>query len=76
MYFFTSFSICSFLIGTDCPVLGIPINRRKYDSKYNYRDEATFGCDDGYVLKGSAKRECTKKGNWKCTETLCKGRQY
>ena len=29
MYFFTSFSICSFLIGTDCPVQGIPINGRK-----------------------------------------------
>ncbi|XP_067016857.1 complement factor B-like isoform X1 [Acropora muricata] len=57
---------------TDCPVLGIPINGRKYGSKYNYRDEVTFECDDGYVLKGSARRECTKNGNWSGTEALCK----
>ena len=71
----TSLSICSSLVGTDCPVLGIPINGRKYGSKYKYRDEVTFECDDGYVLKGSAKREFTKNDNWSGKETLCKGWQ-
>lgn len=57
---------------TDCPVLGTPINGRKYGRRYNYGDEVSFECNEGFVLKGSAIRKCTINGTWNGTEAICK----
>lgn len=61
------------LSDTDCPVLGTPINGRKYGSEYNKGDMVTFECKPGFILKGSALRKCLENGAWNGTEAICRG---
>lgn len=63
-------------VGTDCPILGTPVNGRKYGSKYNHGNIVTFDCNHGFVLKGSAVRRCMENGTWNGTEAICRGKKW
>lgn len=40
-----------------------------------YKDKATYGCHDTYVLDGPQEVECNKSGNWSA-QPSCKGMRY
>lgn len=50
------------------------MNGTKRGSQNTYPNEVIFSCDDGFNLRGSAKRECTADGTWNGVETICEGR--
>ena len=50
------------------------MNGTKRGSQHTYPNEVIFSCDDGFNLRGSAKRECTADGTWNGVETICEGR--
>ena len=62
-----------FFADTHCPVLGTPISGRKRGSGYDRGDIVKFQCKPGFVLKGSAIRECMENGIWNGTEAICRG---
>ena len=37
-----------------------------------FKDVVEFGCDEGYLLTGSAVRECLNTGDWDGTPPQCK----
>lgn len=41
----------------------------------SYKDKATYGCHDTYVLDGPEEVECNKFGNWSA-QPSCKGMKY
>lgn len=40
-----------------------------------YKDKATYGCHDTYVLDGPEEVECNKFGNWSA-QPSCKGMKH
>lgn len=41
----------------------------------SYKDKATYGCHDTYVLDGPEEVECNKFGNWSA-QPSCKGMKH
>lgn len=56
-----------------CGELPTPPNGNKIGTQITYGSTAIFTCDSGYMLVGSAVRECLSSGLWSGTETRCLG---
>lgn len=58
-----------------CGELPIPPNGNKIGTQITYGSTAIFTCDSGFMLVGSAVRECLSSGLWSGTETRCLGKE-
>lgn len=56
-----------------CGELPTPPNGNKIGTQITYGSTAIFTCDSGYMLVGSAVRECLSSGLWRGIETRCLG---
>lgn len=56
-----------------CGELPTPPNGNKIGTQITYGSTAIFTCDSGYMLVGSAVRECLSSGLWSGIETRCLG---
>lgn len=65
------FSFCHEVIS--CGELPTPPNGNKIGTQITYGSTAIFTCDSGYMLVGSAVRECLSSGLWRGIETRCLG---
>ncbi|KAG8524073.1 CUB and sushi domain-containing protein 3 [Galemys pyrenaicus] len=54
-----------------CGELPIPPNGNKIGTQTSYSSTAIFTCDSGFMLVGSAVRECLSSGLWSGSETRC-----
>ncbi len=54
-----------------CPVLASPTNGALSTPNLNYLTIATYSCDTGYVLTGSAARTCQATGVWSGVAPTC-----
>ncbi|XP_064386348.1 sushi, von Willebrand factor type A, EGF and pentraxin domain-containing protein 1-like [Halichondria panicea] len=54
-----------------CPVLTSPTNGALFTPNLNYLTIATYSCDTGYVLTGSAARRCQADGVWSGVAPTC-----
>ncbi|XP_063029445.1 CUB and sushi domain-containing protein 3 isoform X1 [Melospiza melodia melodia] len=54
-----------------CGELPTPPNGNKIGTQITYGSTAIFTCDSGYMLVGSAVRECLSSGLWRGIETRC-----
>ena len=62
----------SYLSYTACPVLDdIQNGHVNMSDGMNYRDIATYTCDDEYTLIGESTRQCGDKGTWIGTPPTC-----
>lgn len=76
-----SFSFkCSIVLYTlsslakDCGFIGTPRNGTKRGSQTTYPGIVIFSCDDGFIMRGSAERQCSANGSWSGVETNCEGK--
>lgn len=58
--------------GIQCPVLTAPDHGNMTGDSFTFKDTVEFGCDKGYLLTGSAVRECLNTGKWDGTPPVCK----
>ncbi|KAM8966399.1 CUB and sushi domain-containing protein 3 [Pelodytes ibericus] len=56
---------------TSCGELPVPPNGKKIGSQTTFGSTAILTCDTGYMLVGSAVRECLSSGLWSGSETRC-----
>ena len=49
------------------------MNGSSLGSKTTFPNTITFGCDEGFVLKGSNARTCLSNGTWSGEKTFCEG---
>uniref|UniRef100_A0A669CHK6 CUB and Sushi multiple domains 3 n=1 Tax=Oreochromis niloticus TaxID=8128 RepID=A0A669CHK6_ORENI len=56
-----------------CGELPSPANGKKIGTQTTFGATAIFTCDAGFMLVGSAVRECLSSGLWSGTETRCLG---
>ncbi len=54
-----------------CPVLPAPTNGGVSNPSLNYQGVATYSCDTGFVLAGSATRQCRATGQWSGVAPTC-----
>ena len=57
-----------------CPNLTAPDNGTLAESGYGLFDNATFSCDDGFLLNGSSVLQCQINRQWDGEEPLCIGK--
>ncbi|XP_068694975.1 sushi, von Willebrand factor type A, EGF and pentraxin domain-containing protein 1-like isoform X1 [Montipora foliosa] len=55
----------------DCGPLMAPKNGSLFGSKTTYPNKITLSCDEGFILVGSAVRQCQANKTWDGLETLC-----
>ena len=56
----------------DCGLLGHPqYGRVNTDSGTTYNSMATYSCNEGYYLNGSASRTCMANGEWSQSTSSC-----
>ncbi|XP_068699575.1 mannan-binding lectin serine protease 2-like [Montipora foliosa] len=58
--------------GIQCPVLTAPDHGNMTGDSFTFKDTVEFGCDQGYLLTGSAVRECQNTGKWDGSPPVCK----
>lgn len=58
--------------GIQCPVLTAPDHGNMTGDSFTFKDTVEFDCDKGYLLTGSAVRECLNTGKWDGTPPVCK----
>ena len=63
----------SFLTAKDCGTLAVPLNGSIDVRETTFPNEATFSCDEGFILNGSTVRRCQADATWSGTETSCQG---
>lgn len=71
LYICVLFLFCHKVIS--CGELPTPPNGNKIGTQITYGSTAIFTCDSGYMLVGSAVRECLSSGLWSGIETRCLG---
>lgn len=59
-----------------CGELPTPPNGNKIGTQTSYSSTAIFTCDAGFMLVGSAVRECLSSGLWSGSETRCLGKDF
>lgn len=58
--------------GLRCPALRAPEHGNMTGDSFTFKDVVEFGCDEGYLLTGSAVRECLNSGTWDGLDPECK----
>lgn len=58
--------------GLQCPILRAPQHGNMTGDSFTFKDVVQFGCDEGYLLTGSAVRECLSSGTWDGDVPECK----
>ncbi|KAJ7383495.1 hypothetical protein OS493_027659 [Desmophyllum pertusum] len=61
----------SFCEAKDCGTLAVPLNGSIDVRETTFPNEATFSCDEGFILNGSTVRRCQADATWSGTETSC-----
>ena len=62
------------LLAKDCGVLAIPMNGSLEGSLTTFPNKISFGCDEGFILRGSKVRRCLSNGKWSGNKTFCEGK--
>ena len=70
----SSHCICDILLssGIRCPALVAPEHGNMTGDSFTFKDVVEFGCKEGYLLTGSAVRECLNTGDWDGVASECK----
>lgn len=58
--------------GIRCPPLTAPDHGNMTGDDFTFKQTVAFACDEGYLLTGSAVRECKNTGDWDGTPPVCK----
>ena len=72
-------SLCTFLflfffnLANDCGPLSTPMNGTKTGNLTTYPNKVRFACDEGFILHGSAVRQCQPNKHWSGNKTFCEG---
>ncbi|XP_067016808.1 sushi, von Willebrand factor type A, EGF and pentraxin domain-containing protein 1-like isoform X2 [Acropora muricata] len=61
----------TFCEAVDCGPINAPTNGSVSGNKTVFPNSAQFGCDPGFILRGSNVRNCQANGTWDGIETLC-----
>lgn len=61
------------LTAKDCGNLTVPQNGSLSGRETIFPNEATFSCDEGFILNGSTVRRCQSDGTWSGIRTSCHG---
>ncbi|XP_015755011.1 PREDICTED: sushi, von Willebrand factor type A, EGF and pentraxin domain-containing protein 1-like isoform X2 [Acropora digitifera] len=61
----------TFCEAVDCGPINAPTNGSVTGNKTIFPNSAQFGCDSGFILRGSKVRNCQANGTWDGIETLC-----
>ena len=78
-FFFQGYSslVSAFLsTAKDCGTLDVPLNGSINEHETTFPNEATFSCDEGFLLNGSTVRRCQADGSWSGINTSCEGKIY
>ena len=62
-----------FFPAKDCGPLRTPVNGSAIGNLSTFPNKVLFQCDDGFILKRSATRQCQANGLWTGNETTCEG---
>lgn len=62
-----------FLTAKDCGTLAVPLDGSINGRETTFPNEATFNCDEGFILNGSTFRRCQSDGTWSGIHTSCHG---
>jgi len=66
---------CLFLfIAKDCGPLAVPLNGSLTGNETTFPNEASFSCDNGFILNGSRTRRCQADGSWSGIQATCQGK--
>jgi len=57
----------------DCGPLANPANGSSIGDLTVFPNKITFGCDEGFLLRGSNIRNCQANGTWSGNQTICEG---
>ena len=66
--------IVFYFSAVDCGPINAPTNGSVTGNKTIFPNSAQFGCDSGFILRGSKVRNCQANGSWDGIETLCNGK--
>ncbi|XP_020615812.1 CUB and sushi domain-containing protein 3-like isoform X2 [Orbicella faveolata] len=58
----------------DCGPLHAPANGSMLGDLTTYPHDVSFGCDGGFILRGSKVRSCTSEGTWNGTPAFCEAK--
>lgn len=62
------------LTAKDCGALAVPLNGSITIRETTFPNEASFSCDEGFLLNGSTVRRCQADGSWSGIATSCEGK--
>ena len=62
-----------FILAKDCGSLRAPANGSMVGDHTTYPHDVSFGCGEGFTLRGSKVRGCTSEGTWNGTPAFCEG---
>lgn len=65
---------CLSFSAKDCGPLRAPVNGTSIGNVSTFPNKVSFQCDAGFILKGSALRQCQANGLWTGNETTCNGK--
>ena len=57
----------------DCGPLAVPANGSSNGDLTVFPNKKVFGCDEGFLLRGSNVRNCQANGTWSGNQTFCEG---
>lgn len=57
----------------DCGPLDNPANGSSIGDLTVFPNKIIFGCDEGFLLRGSNIRNCQANGTWSGNQTICEG---
>ena len=61
------------IVAVNCGGLSSPMNGSIFGNLTVYPNIVTFGCDLGFILRGSSVRKCQSNGTWDGYKTVCEG---
>ena len=66
-------TLCFSFTAKNCGPLTVPLNGSLTGNDTTFPNEASFSCDEGFILNGSMVRRCQADGTWSGVRTTCKG---